>query len=181
MFQKLKYEFIHSPINKIQSHIKFGVVSDQKFRGIEYFDLGLSNTKNYWNLLPEKYRSDFALLLMQINSSVPAHTDSGIKCTINFYKETQNCITAFYKETESVKKFQIENQTDGYIYDEQGLIEIGSFLAKPNEVWLLDVTIPHSVKPNRNHLAINRTAVTLATSKYAYDDVCGMIKETGWL
>lgn len=180
MFQKLKYKFDSQNLNLLDSHMKFGEEVDGKFRGIEYFNIGLTNTKQYWSVIPKEYHNKFALLLMKINRSIPAHTDSGIKCTINFYMNTENCITTFYSLNDENEKYQIKNQTDGYIFDETNLTEVGSFKAANGEVWILDVTIPHSVYPE-TETPMERTAVTLATNDYTYDEVCEMLRETGWL
>ena len=55
---------------------------------------------------------------MTIDCGIPPHTDSDIKVTINFYIRTDNCRTVYYKLlSDNPKKYQIENQTNGFIFD----------------------------------------------------------------
>ena len=67
-------------------------------------------------------------------------------------------------------------QSDGMIYDEEDLIETGSFMAEPYEAWLLDVTLPHSVKPGKDFK--ERTAVAIS-SVLCYHDVKLILDKKG--
>jgi hypothetical protein len=117
---------------------------------------------------------------MKINHEIPPHTDSNIKCTINFYIKTEPCITEFYDIiSDAPKTLQIANQTDGHIYDISDLMLIGAFAAQQGEVWLLDTTIPHSVVPV-NELS-DRVALCIATRFHDFNAVRDMLKETGAL
>jgi hypothetical protein len=115
---------------------------------------------------------------MTINARIPPHTDTEIVTTINFYIETDNCRTQFYRPTTvEPRRYQIENQTDGYIFEETDLEPTGSFIAQPGEVWVLDVKSIHSVEPlGKIRL---RKAVTLGTHLHEYEAVVEMLKETG--
>ena len=172
-FKKLKSSFFPKHYDILNSRIKFGETINDEFRGIEYFDISF-DTKNLLKVIPSNYRQDFCVTLMKINTEVPPHTDSGIKVTLNYYYETGDCVTTFYKFKDASKKYQIENQTDGFIYDEKYLEETGAFQAKPYEAWILDVSQPHSVKG-----VGNRVAISLATNTYSYEQVCNMLIETG--
>ena len=57
----------------------------------------------------------------------------------------------------------------------EDLKEVASFIAKDNEIWLLDVTQIHSVEGNVNL----RKAITLGTFKHKYNEVIKMLEETG--
>jgi hypothetical protein len=59
---------------------------------------------------------------------VPPHIDSFRICTINYYLQTNGETTHYYN------------------YVSGGMEEICSFCAKTNECWILNTTIPHSVK-----------------------------------
>lgn len=159
---------------------KFGVTVNGEFKGIHYMFAHSEDFIKVHELIPAHARLHFCLSMMEINTVIPPHTDSGIKTAINIYLETSDCVTQFYDfGPNTPNTYQIGNQTDGVIYEEQDLVESCSFIAKPNEIWVLDVTKPHSVKP-RGALS-KRVAVTLATNKYDFDQVCELLKERGVL
>ena len=66
-------------------------------------------------------------------SMLPPHIDSFRICTINYYINTNGETTYFYK------------------YESGTMEEIASFCSEKNECWVLNTTIPHSVKlvPNK--------------------------------
>lgn len=174
-FQKLKRSHFPNRYDILNSRIKFGETIDNEFKGIEYFNISF-DTKNVLKIIPVRYQEDFCITLMKINTEVPPHTDTGIKATINLYYNTNNCVTTFYKFKDLARKYQIDNQTNGYIYLEDDLEQTGSFQAKNYESWILDVSQPHSVKGGTN-----RIALSLATNTYSYEQVCDMLNETGTL
>ena len=59
---------------------------------------------------------------------VPPHIDSFRICTINYYISTNGETTQYYN------------------YESSGMKEINSFCSKDKECWILNTTIPHSVK-----------------------------------
>jgi len=174
MFHKLKHKFDPKPFNILESRIRFGEQIEGLFKGIEYFNIDHSDTNSLFQVVPNQYRQNFCLTLMKINTIIPPHTDTGILVTINFYIETNNCITQFYKFKGEPKKYQIENQKEGFIFDENDLIKTKSFIAEQYDAWVLDVSQPHSVSDGNN-----RIAFSLGTNTYNYDDVCNMLYETG--
>jgi len=137
--------------------------------------------RNIYSIIPLRYRNKFRPLVMKITANVGPHTDSGIRATINIYLEPDDCVTNFYKiPTETrVDVFQVPNQTNGRAFNPKQLILYDSFTAKKDEVWLLDVTKPHSVISNKS--SVNRTAIVLQTNDYSYEQVKEMLKETGCL
>lgn len=62
------------------------------------------------------------------STMIPPHVDSFRICTINYYIKTNGESTHYYNYEPGVVK------------------EIESFCSKDNECWILDTTIPHSVK-----------------------------------
>jgi hypothetical protein len=131
-----------------------------------------------FSLVPERYRKDFILLIMEISGNIPPHTDSKILSTINIYLKSDNCKTTFYEiVTNNPKTSQVKNQTNGKLFDLNSLKAIGEFVAKNNEAWLLDVSIPHSVTSTES--SINRIAVCLQSTKYGIEQVKEMLTETG--
>jgi hypothetical protein len=137
-----------------------------------------------FSLVPERYRGEFIVLVMEITGSISPHTDSGILTTINIYNNPDDCTTTFYDIPKDIKidTMQVKNQTNGKVFKETHLSFYDSFVAKKDEAWLLDVTNPHSVTSNKTGIStINRTAVVLQTKFYSFDQVKEMLKETGYL
>jgi hypothetical protein len=170
MFIKLN-KTIHVPEYDIKQHvvsygnrISYAVVS--------------TPLNDIFSLVPERYRKDFVLLIMEISGNVPPHTDSKILSTINIYLKPDNCKTTFYEiVTDTPKTSQVANQTNGKLFDTESLKVIGEFVANKDEAWLLDVTLPHSVTSTES--AINRIAVCLQSNKHGVEQVKEMLIETG--
>lgn len=149
------------------------MIGDQ---GIAYHHADFDNF-NMFDIVPEKYKDCFTVTLMRINCAIPPHTDSGIKSTINIYIDTEDCVTQFYKfKTVAPDTQQVANQTDGFIFDERDLEKTNSFVAKPTQAWLLDVSQPHAVIPPDQFN--ERTAVAIS-STLAYNVVQDILRETG--
>jgi hypothetical protein len=62
------------------------------------------------------------------------HTDRVRKCAINFYINP------------------VGEETKYYTYKDCKITEVGSFIAKKGECWLLNTDIPHSVDLKQNHV-----------------------------
>lgn len=174
MFTRLKYNF-EKPIYAITNGLNRFTGTNGK--GIDYKKIWSPEAEKIYNILPKRYWDDFYLTVMSINRDIPPHTDSDIDATINFYFETDNCETVFYEPiVNKLETVKIENQTNGCIYKKEQLKQIASFVAKPMEVWILDVTKIHSVETPKE--SVIRKAITLHTQKHTYLNVCEMLKET---
>lgn len=148
-------------------------------QGIGYYHVDFPSKAELLNIIPKEYQQYFTITLMKVNIEVPPHTDSGIKSTINFYIETGDCTTQFYKFiNDKAETKQVEGQSDGFIYDEKDLEKTNSFVAEPGTAWLLDVSIPHSVKPGNNFK--ERLALAMS-STLCYDDVKLILSKKGLL
>jgi hypothetical protein len=176
-FQKLKNNFIPNRYEILNSRIKFGDNVNGEFEGIEYFDVYYPDSYSLYKVIPSQYWENFCMTLMKINTVVPPHTDTGINVTINFYLQTDDCVTQFYKFKNEPKKHQIKNQTNGFIFEESDLEKTSKFIAEKNQVYVLDVSQPHSVKPL--YKMKERFGLSLATNTYNYQQVCNMLTETG--
>jgi hypothetical protein len=115
---------------------------------------------------------------MKVFDAVPPHTDSGVKTVINFYIKPNNYKTTFFNGLSA--SYQIENQTNGKIFDREGLIESSAFIAKDNEAYCLNVEIPHSVD-FLGKMPKERTAVCISTNEYNFEQVCNMLCETKYI
>jgi hypothetical protein len=169
MFIKLK-NLIHVPKYEIVRHtVTYGSILSYKIITTPLNDI--------FSLVPKRYREDFSLLIMEASGNLPPHTDSGILSTINIYLKPDNCKTTFYEIiTDIPKTRQIENQTNGKVFDLNSLKVIGEFVAEKDEAWLLDVSIPHSVTSTQS--SVNRIAVCLQSKKHDISKVKEMLIET---
>lgn len=178
MFQKLKNNVLIDNYVPLEETVCYGHEEGGQFKGITYHFVKTNKSQELFSLIPMRYRRDFYTQVMRINTEIPPHTDSGILFTINCYVETDNCLTQFYKvNTKNPTTTKMVMQTTGRIYREEDLEPTESFIAKPGEVWILDVSKPHSIKPLGEFK--ERVAITLSSMKYHYDDVRSMLYETG--
>jgi hypothetical protein len=143
------------------------------YRTSEYSDIIM-------DLIPERYRNDFFVRKMKINYNIPPHTDSYLTTTINFYIQPSNCITKFFDYADSSLGERKTNQTTGRTFKEEDLNFSCSFVAEKDDVYILNVSMPHSVmyldKP-----PVDRIALTLQSEKYSFNEICEMLRETGYL
>lgn len=179
LFCKLNRNFIIDDYEIGGVQQQFGQENGNEFIGIRYSNVEFKTKNDLMNIIPRPYHRCFFMTIMQINTIIPPHTDSGIKTSINFYIKTDDCVTQFYKfKNSNPHKRQIENQTDGYIFKDEDLVETDSFMAKPTEAWVLNVSEPHAVIPKFEFK--NRLAIALS-SELDYNTVCDILTEEGYL
>jgi hypothetical protein len=170
-FKKIKENFTFNSYTENSCKRFYGVNG----KGIGYYDLDDRNN-HLFNLIKRPYRNHFFMNLMKINSNrIMPHTDSDIQVTINFYIQADNCRTVFYEPTEHCKTDKLPGQTNGNIFDPQYLIEKDSFIAENNEIWILDVTRPHSVERLSDNYS-ERIALCLQTNKFSFNETLKMLK-----
>jgi hypothetical protein len=176
MFKKLKNTFTFNDYRTLGNQVRYGKVRDGIFYGISYDIVPLESNHKLFEVIPAQHRDKFVLLSMEINCHARPHTDSGILATINFYVESQNAITTFYKiKTDKPETSKIENQTNGELFELTDLEEYDKFTAKDGEAFILDVTNPHSVTCTQYGI---RKALVLQTKEFSYNEVCKMLEET---
>jgi hypothetical protein len=157
----------------------YGLIIDGTFKGIKYSNVESSIKQQLLELIPEEHRHYFGISVMQVNTKIPPHTDSNITATINFYIKTDNCLTQFYSlNTDAPKTKQVENQTNGHLFSINDLNIEDSFIAKSGEIWLLDVSKPHSVHPTQPGL-VDRVALCLSSRKFNFNETVELLKSTG--
>lgn len=173
MFTKLPLLLKIPDFKSHEEEISYGISTPEGFRGIQYLSVSTSQKEKILELIPEQYQDKFELSLMRINANVPIHTDSGTKCTINFYIEPNGYKTSFYvTNVQNPEIFRIKNQTNGAIFNPRDLTEVGSFIAEPDEVFLLDVTKPHGVTGDSSK---ERIAITLGSQILTYEEVLDIL------
>lgn len=165
MFRILKRQFNNLDYAQGSKQISYGDV-------ITYYDAELAGDE-VWRTIPLRYRSDFCLSLLKISGAVPPHTDSEVKTSINFYIEPGDYVTTFYTPEPKAVKRQIENQTNGYIFQPHELANRGFFKARPGDAYLLGIDRVHDVQGSGE-----RTLLCLGTDKHDFYDVLGMLVET---
>ena len=140
---------------------QFGKSIDGKWLGISYYKANTDIEQKLKLLVTEKYRHLFQVNYMVINSSyIPPHIDNKISTTLNFYVNTADAVTRFYvkKNNIQIASEKLPEQLNGRIYNADNLDIVSEFIAKPNEVYLLDVQKLHSVSCSKQE---NRTSYCL--------------------
>ena len=170
---------ITGPVTIVYPHGPEAYVPAAVFQGGELaFGITQLDVHNTWRhdvnrleLTPNNKRTSYIVTLQ----SGWANTSS----FANFYIQTDDCITQFYKfKTDKPKLYQVENQSNGFLFDECDLDKVDSFVAKPTEAWVLDVTKPHSVMPQST---FNKRLAIAISSELEYGVVCDILKDGGYL
>jgi hypothetical protein len=149
-------------------------------KGIFVYEVGEYDPNILLSVIPERYRSDFVVREFKINVNIPPHTDSYTCVGINFYVKTSNCVTTFYQSDVNTPGVRMTTQTTGRTFKEEDLTVTGSFVAEEGDVYILDISTPHSVKSLTKE-KVDRIALSIQTSKYNFDEVRSMLIETGYI
>lgn len=179
MFARLKNLFYIDDPERLDLKIRYGKIIDDQFRGINYHYVNLGEyAKLMFGVIPEQYRKDFAVLRMETNHSVSPHVDSNILTVINFYIETGNCQTNFFRTKDGTESFKLPGQTNGSMYKRESMDRVDGFISKKHEAWVLDVTIPYSIDP-LDPGPVYRLSLTMQTGKHSFEQVKEMLAATG--
>ena len=169
-FKKLDITFDAPDFQVGKLAMKYGLKVEDKFHGIWYNEIDKEKECPLKGIIPEEFQDAFVMQLMQVNSFIPPHTDSDTLAVINFYIETNECITQFYEIKDDAKPFQLDNQTNGHLYNLDDLSLGPSFHSQPGEVYVLDVSKVHSVIPI-DERKVKRKALCLASPHLNFDQV----------
>jgi hypothetical protein len=145
---------------------RYGVKDENgKFIGISYYDVEDEVEQVLLKeLIPEQFKTQFRASFMVINSKyIPPHKDDDITMVINYYTQTSNATTTFWKQANS--KTQSFGKS-GSVYDECDLTQTSSFKADQNDVWALNVMEIHSVRSEGDL----RTAYCLQSETVTFDE-----------
>lgn len=133
----------------------------EPFQGIRYWSVPPDHP--LWGLIKPSSRDRWSMSLMTINTSIPPHTDSGVRTVINCYGATADAVTHFYQQRQqTVTQRQVKNQTTGHLYDPKELTITAEFTARAGEHWILAVDHIHSVT---TQTAAERWAICLSTDQ----------------
>jgi hypothetical protein len=115
----------------------FKLNKGDEFKGTAYHTV--NNNDHLFNLIPYQIRPFFSLKHLKINCAIWPHIDHGPKTSINIYLKTNNCKTTFYS-------FIDPSEIRTVPLNRNNLKETDSFIAKDGDIWLLDISTPHSVE-----------------------------------
>jgi len=181
---KLKHNFDISDYVVNETFVSYGITDDTGFKGVKYSAIDTPSKLKIFSLIPEEYRQYFNISVMEINWTIPPHTDSNITATINFYIKTGNCTTHFYKLKSEIKEPKIpawkpSSQTTGRMFSLDDLDEVDKFNANPGEIYLLDVSKPHSVRRPPDVMYVDRVAICLQSKKFNFNETIKLLEATG--
>jgi hypothetical protein len=102
---------------------------------------------------------------------VTPHVDRGSTVALNFYLKPQGDRTIFYETTldcDSSTGYHGDKSKLSYVTDLSTLREIGSFIAAPLDVYLLDVNKLHGIEKVND---LPRTMITFRWFKHSYEEI----------
>ena len=152
-YTNLYDNMVHSRFKKLSSlaDIDFKILDkriefelDTHGNKIQYFNVTSNYVDRFIASLGE-HSQHFYTSFVNIETSVPPHTDIVDQVNINFYIETGNYRTTFYKSTENASKFTYADHGDGHAYRIEELEPIDSFVAYPGDVYILNGKVIHGV------------------------------------
>jgi len=178
-FKKLNRRILGAPVPAVLDDIiKYGYTKNLEFKGIKYSKPSALHLDKYFDLidlLPDEVSHLFNISVMSINARVNPHTDSNTATAINFYVDAGNYVTTFHNIKEDAPAFQLNTQTDGVVYNFKDVDDEASFVAETGDIYVLDVTKTHSVRPLTKP-ADKRISLTLSTM-LEYDSVIEMLQD----
>jgi hypothetical protein len=148
--------------------------------GMELCYYYVNNYKLFYEKLPMflKLVPDI-ILITEINGPghLGAHRDHGAKCVLNWYVESNNDKTIFYKEKPNARPFTAPGEKTANIYSESDIEIFDSFIAKDKEMYLLNVSEIHSVHSYKVGV---RRFVNLAWRNTDYDTILQRVRQNGF-
>jgi hypothetical protein len=155
---------------------RFGKTIDGRFYGLSYFAVEGETEAALLGILPAAWRPHFACsYLVACHHDIPPHIDNGIRLSLNYYVQTAQATTSFYRfkaGDAAVKRLSNHDPgTPAGLYRREDLALAGSFCAQPHELWALDVTQPHDVVSAPG--AGDREAYCLQSRTVGYEELLG--------
>lgn len=142
---------------------------------IEHFEVPNDIMRLFLKTLPIEllyFIGDVGLQVLKGDKQVVPHIDRGRKVVINYYYDVSDETTIFYDKINDQHGI-VHNGSNIYLEEELTVIE--EFIAKPNDVYLLDVSCIHNVtnmKPN-----VSRRFITLPIKHLKFNDVCSILQK----
>jgi hypothetical protein len=177
MFKKIDNSFLNLELNW-ESFITDNIFTEyySKKRGGGSFFYTLPCTNNEFLNLQKKNIFTIEPTFIQYceftgPGLVTPHIDRGSTVALNFYLEPQGGKTVFYKTNLSCdinSSFHGDKSKLSYVTDLSTLTEIGSFVANPFDVYLLDVNILHGIEKINE---LPRTMITFRWFNHTYEEI----------
>jgi hypothetical protein len=186
-FLKLKNQFVFDDSSfETRTFLTHGKVS--------YHDVDFAaDIKNMiFSVIPPLYHRFFGTFYLNGSGILAPHIDQTSKCTILFYNNPGDFKTQFYRPIRTTLKTSksipsavnpdvrqlTEEEYWPSVYDYTDLEFIDSYVAEPNEAWVLNGEIIHSVEPLDNPSNHFRSAIGLETRNLSFSTVLALLKQT---
>lgn len=147
-FEKVGNKELNVPIKLDKVLNEYGLTVNNEFIGVRYYKVDSSIEKKLLKtFIYPTARKHFTIALMVINNSyIPPHTDNQIKMVLNYYLETADATTYFWKPNRNkLSTIKLDNQIDGKLFQPNELECTGTFKADKFDLWMLNVSEIHSV------------------------------------
>jgi hypothetical protein len=148
-----------------------GTTKDIWLRYFQFNNVDIYNNHfpKFTDLVPD------TILLAEISGKgyIGPHMDHGPKCVLNWYYNSNDCITYFHVKKPNAKGIVLAGETEPNVFYSHEVTKVNEFTAKDNEAYLLNVSEIHSVLSNQEGV---RRFVSLGWSKYCFDDVLESIR-----
>jgi len=186
-FIKLKRKFILPEYVPTELHYMFSPGKNYRTYKRDYDDvrkyvLGMWDVQDkdmlkslVIDIIPERYQHRFYIQCSRIPHGSMAHIDPDRQCAINFYVSTQGCITKTFRPKSEDIGGKWKSQAD-FIFMQNEVEEIGSYVAEDGDAYLLNTWAPHQIVPTQANT--DRKMLCLS-SRYTFDEVKAMLEETG--
>jgi hypothetical protein len=171
MFKKL-YTGTAMDFAVLDTQIEFDLDAEQ--RKIRYSNVSSAYLDRFIASLGV-YGKHFYTSYVDIEADVPPHTDIVDSVSLNFYIETGGYRTVFYESNDSCEKSVYADHGDGHVYKVEDLTELGSFIAEPGDVYLLNGKVIHGVS-SLSAVKHPRKFLQLSTNDLSYDQVSDILR-----
>lgn len=141
-------------------------------------------------VIPDEFKDQFFMTHLAMRGKIVPHRDQGIRCKINIYLSDNNATTRFFNSKDPSTFKKIAENCNGCDFEKftsgncacslkpDNLELADEFVAKPNDVYLINTTEIHSVEelsPENPRYVLN------LTTNLSYEDTYNMLKEHGLL
>lgn len=168
-FEKINYRLGNIDLDNIKGKLlfSFGKIDTK----ISYYAI---ENNNFIRKLDSDIQPDNCYLAeVEGRGLLRPHRDHGTRCCLNYYFESNDSETVFYKSKENTKPFLYEGEKDSNIYNLKDLDVVGSFISRDHESFLLNVNEIHSVfciKPGI------RKFITWQWNSHPYEEILRNLK-----
>lgn len=145
--------------SNLYTEIDFNAIWDNKEKTLSSYK-GWTTELSYWqpsshdrrvllsHLATPKFKIETPQVLLASitgTGNLGAHRDHGTLCCFNWYISTANAVTTFYNVKSDAKSIRYPGKENSNVYVVKDLIEVDSFIAEKDQMWLLDVSRVHAV------------------------------------